>query len=96
MLGQTPNRKERQTRVAVLLRPRSQGRRASRPRDGGDEAAGVGMFGGLEDLLDGAGFDDFPLVHDGDAVGGFGDDAEVVGDEDQAHAGFLLELAQEL
>ncbi len=38
-----------------------------------------------------AGFDDFPLIHDGDAVGDVVDDAEIVGDENHRQSEVLLE-----
>ena len=73
------------------------GVKAGAPRvsgDGGDEAGRIGVLGVVEDLSDRSRLDDLALIHHADAIGGFGDDAEIVGDEDQAHAGFLLQLAQ--
>ena len=49
-----------------------------------------------KDLAHGALFNDLALVHDGDAVRHFGDDAEVVRDEQQRQIEPLLELAQQL
>ena len=63
---------------------------------GGDQLAGVGVLGVVVDLVGGAGLDDLAAVHHHDAVGGLGDDAEVVGDEDEAEAHLDLELLEEL
>ena len=41
-------------------------------------------------------FDDAAGVHDGDAVGHLGDDAEVVGDEEQREPQPLLQVAQQV
>ena len=54
-----------------------------------------GCFGASENLGDCAGFDDFPLLHDGDVVGEAADDAEVVGDEQHRHAVLGLQVFQE-
>ncbi len=54
--------------------------------DAGEEGLGVGVFGGGEDFVDRALLDDFTTEHDEDAIGDILDDAEVVGDEDEAHA----------
>ena len=43
-----------------------------------------------EDLLDRPGLDDAAAIHDGDAVGDLGDDAEIVGDQDHRRAGLGL------
>jgi hypothetical protein len=40
----------------------------------------------VEHLRDRADLDQHPVLHHGDAVGDLGDDAEVVGDEEHAHA----------
>ena len=63
--------------------------------DAGEEGLGVGVFGGGEDFLDGALLDDFTTEHDEDAVGDILDDAEVVGDEDEAHAEAAPEFGEE-
>lgn len=64
--------------------------------DAGEEGLGVGVPGGVEDVLDGALFDDFATEHDEDAVGDILDDAKVVGDEDEAHAEAAAEFGEEL
>ncbi len=43
-----------------------------------------------------SGFDDASGIHDGDAIGGFGDDAEVVRDEQQRQVERRLHLAQQV
>jgi len=52
----------------------------------GEEAVAVRMERAAQDVADGAFFDDAAGVHDGDAVGDLGDDAEVVGDEEDGGA----------
>ena len=61
-----------------------------------EESFGVGVFSGCEELLYGRVFDDVAGVHDGDVVGHFGDDAEVVGDEYDGHASILLEFPEQV
>ena len=56
-------------------------RRAARHRR--EQPARVGMLRVAEDRAHRPVLDDAPGVHDGDAVGGFGDDAEIVRDEQQ-------------
>jgi hypothetical protein len=51
-------------------------------RDRGEETAGVGVKRLSEEILNRRGFDDLAGVHDDDPVGGAGDDAEVVRDDD--------------
>ena len=48
------------------------------------------------DLFDGAFFDDFAEVHDGDAVADVADHAEVVGDEEVGEVVFVLQVLQEV
>src|SRR5688500_5331993 len=54
--------------------------------DAGEEAAGVGMAWVVEDLAGGRLFDDLAGIHDADAIGDFGEEAEVVRDEEDSHA----------
>ena len=63
--------------------------------DAVEEAFGVEVGGVVEDVVDGAALDDAAGVHDGDFIAGFGNDAEVVGDEDDAHVQFLLQREEE-
>ncbi len=44
----------------------------------------------------GGALDHAPGIHHGDLVGHFGDHAEVVGDQDDRHAGLLLQVAQQV
>ena len=53
------------------------------------------MGGGVEDLPHRAGLDDPAAVHHRDPIGDLGDHAEIVGDQDQAHAGLGLELLEQ-
>ena len=55
-------------------------------RFGGEQCAGVGMFRRGEDLLHRPLLDDLAAVHDADHVRDAAHDAEIVGDEQQAHA----------
>lgn len=64
------------------------GRGAVEPRDAGEEAFGVGVAGVSEEGGGGGAFRDAAAVHDDDFVAHFGDDAEVVGDEEDRHAAF--------
>ena len=85
----------RAARAEVAARRRVQQRRrrardrrqASRaiavdPRDRAEQAPRVGVLRVVEELVERALLDDPAGVHDDDAVGDVGDDAEVVGDED--------------
>ena len=66
-----------------LLGPR---RRRIGLRLGGEQVAGIGMFRRVEDLLDRPLLHDLAAVHDADPIGDAAHDAEIVGDEQQAHA----------
>ncbi len=55
-----------------------------RTRHGGDQRFGVFVIGRAEDLSDGAGFNHLTTIHHADAIGNFGNDADVVGDNDDA------------
>ena len=81
-----------QDRLAALDRPVHLAVAGS----GGDQLAGVGMFGVVVDLGRRARLDDLAGVHHYDAVGDLGDDAEVVGDEHEPHAHLVLKLLEEL
>src|SRR5439155_106644 len=59
-----------------------------------EQSARVWMPGSLEQLLDVALFDHAPAVHDDDAVGDLGDDAQVVGDEQHRHADLAAQLVE--
>ena len=60
------------------------------------QAEGVRMRRMVIHIVDLAIFHDLAGVHHDDPVAHFGDHAEVVRDEDQAHAGVLLKLVQKL
>ena len=53
------------------------------------------MLGPVEDLPDRAGLDDLAVVHHRHPVGDLRDHAEVVGDEQEAHAGLRLQLREQ-
>jgi hypothetical protein len=62
--------------------------------DGAEEAFGVRVLRRREEIVHGGAFDDLAGVHDGDCIGIFGDDAEVVGNEHDGHAAILLQFAE--
>ena len=66
------------------------------PRHGGQQLAGIGRCRTREDAADGAGFHQFAVPHDGDAIGHLGDDAHVVGDQEQAGPDLPGQLAHQL
>ena len=65
------------------------------PRAAGEQALGVGMLGIREDIEHRAVFNHFAAIHDEHFVGDFGDDAQIVRDEQNGHAAFVAELAQD-
>ena len=67
-----------------------------RKRDGGEETPGIRHLGVVEDLAHRARLHDLPAVHHADAVGGAGDHAEVVRDQDDGHTEPNLQLAHKL
>ena len=64
-------------------------------RHGGDQLLRVGMVRAPVNATGRARFDDFAGVHDHDAISDLRDHAEVVGDQEEAHAGFRLQLFQQ-
>lgn len=74
------------------------GARRTRPEagDGVEERPRVLVAGAGEQLDGGRLLDDPAVAHHDDAVGDVGDDAHVVGDDEDAHAGALLQLAHEV
>ena len=62
-------------------------------RNAGHQAIGVGVRGLPDNRGDRADFGDTASIHDGDTVGGFGDDAHVVGDQ---HNGGAMVAGQAL
>ncbi|MCY1238607.1 hypothetical protein D9M72_513520 [compost metagenome] len=65
-------------------------------RRGSEEAARIGMRHAGEDIVRAPGLDDAACIHDGDAVGHFGDDAEIVGDQHQRRAGVFDEFVKQV
>ena len=65
-------------------------------RDRVEQALGVRVLRGEQDLVDGALLDDPAGVHDDDVVDRLGHDAEVVGDQQQRRPGPVLDLPEEL
>ena len=72
------------------------GPRPVHPRDRAQQAPRVRVLRVVEDLVDRPLLDDAPGVHDEDAVGDVGDDAEVVGHEHDARVGPLAQLLHDL
>ena len=64
-------------------------------RDRLQEAFGIGMSGVADDVACRAAFDNRAEIHHRHLVGDLVDDAEIVGDEDHAHAQILLERAHQ-
>ena len=54
------------------------------------------MLGGREQFTDGRAFNDFAGIHHGDLVAHFGDDAEIVGDQNDRSAACGLQLAHQI
>ena len=71
------------------------GRRLAAGRLGGQQHLGVGMRRRGEDLLGRPVLHHLAAPHDVDAVGETANDAEIVGDEDDGHAEFLLQLGEQ-
>src|SRR5262245_46390203 len=69
---------------------------AAELRHRADQGARVGMLGGVEELAHRRLLDDLARVHDGHPVAHLRNDAEVVRDEDQGHAGLALDVLQEV
>ncbi len=65
-------------------------------RHGGEQRAGVGMTRLVENLGAVAFFHGLAVVHDEHAVGHFRHHAHIVGDEDDRHVHFFLQLADKL
>ena len=65
-------------------------------RDRAQQAHRVGMLGPREEIADGGALDDLAGVHDGDIVGHLGDDAEIVGDQDDGGAGVAAQPAHQV
>jgi hypothetical protein len=63
--------------------------------DGGEQAAGVGVRGALEEVGGRAGFDDSSGIHDGDAVADAAHHGEVVGDEEHGQREALAQLGEQ-
>ncbi len=75
-------------------RPRGLVRAA--PGDRCEQPARIVLARRLEHLAHGAALDDAAAMHDRDPIGDVGDHAEIVRDQQQAHAGLGLELLQQL
>src|SRR6266568_3180568 len=64
-------------------------------RDRAQQELGIGMRRSGEKLIDRGDLDDLAGIHDSDAIGDRGDDAEIVSDEDHRHAIGGFELGEE-
>ena len=65
-------------------------------RAAGQQSLGIGFTGVVEYLQGWPLLNDMAAVHHHDIVGNLGDDAQVVGNEDDAGAAFLLQRPQQL
>ena len=61
-----------------------------------EKGTGVGVLGGAENFFNGALLDEFSFEHNQNTIGEIGDDAEVVGDEEDGHAELITEIAKEV
>ncbi len=61
-----------------------------------EKGTGVGVLGGAEKFFNGALLDEFSFEHNQNTIGKIGDDAEVVGDEEDGHAELITEIAKEI
>jgi hypothetical protein len=68
----------------------------SKSRQRVDQMLCVGMEWVVKDLLGGGLFDDFPGVHDADAIGDISLDAHIVGYQDDRVLQFILNIFQKL
>ena len=66
------------------------------PRHAFEQGLGVGMQRVVEQFSHRRLFNDFTGVHDANAIGRLGHYAEVVGDQDQSHIRFGLQLAEQV
>src|SRR4051812_7422513 len=66
------------------------------PRDRAEQADGVGVLRRREQLVHRRALDDLAGIHHRDLVADFGDDAEIVGDQDDGGAAGRLQLAHQL
>ena len=71
-------------------------RQRSEVRNGGEQALRVRVLGCLEHLVGGAGLDDQAALHHDHPVGKVGDDAHVVGDQDDAGVDAVAQVAHQL
>ena len=61
-----------------------------------EQGLGIGMPGIREELSHRTVFDDLARIHDRHFVAHLGDDPQIVGDEDQRHAGVPLQVFEEV
>src|ERR1700722_17691386 len=66
------------------------------PRDRTEQADGVGMLGTSEQLIDRGTLDYLAGIHHRDLVADLGDDAEIVGDENDRRPARRLQLAHQI
>lgn len=71
-------------------------RRIAKARHGGEKAHRVGVPGIAENLADRPFFDDPAGIHYRDAMGDFGDHAEIVGDKEHGHAALALQFEEQV
>ena len=64
--------------------------------DGAQQALGVGMSGGVENVGLGAEFYQTAGVHDGDAIGYMRNDGEIVRDEEHRQSEFVAEVVEQV
>ncbi len=79
-----------------LLDRRQAARGSVQSRPAGEQPAGVGVLGALEDRDHVALFDESAFEHDGDVVGDLGDHPEIVRDEEDRHVALVPQPAQQV
>ena len=70
--------------------------RGAAPGERAYQPAGVGMFGIAQQLVDRRFFGHASRIHDDDALRGLGNNAEVMGDQDDRRAQFFLEFQHQV
>src|SRR5262249_647732 len=71
-------------------------RTVGHPRDRVEQRLGVGMTRRIEDLRDRSRFDDPPAIHYPQLITYFGDDAEIMSNEDQGEVVLPLQVTEQV
>src|SRR5882724_9068795 len=82
--------------IRRLARDGVEGLLTAELRHRAEQGFGIGVFWIREELPHGTVFDDLTSIHDCHFVAHLGDNTQIVGDENQGHTGFSLELFQQV